>query len=102
MKRNGREGDNGIRSFVLCITLSRAQSFLVTIGYVPCTDFLMAPSLWAATLLLVQLVGALLELLLAGRLAKIVGDDGARVSLVGERGGAAAGGVGVCVVQRVG
>jgi hypothetical protein len=86
---------------VLCITLSRAQSFLMTIGYVPCTDLLIAPSLWTATLLLVQLIRALLELLLAGRLAKVVGDNRARVGLVCKRGGAAAGSVGVFVMERL-
>jgi hypothetical protein len=94
--------DIGIRSFVLCITLSRAHSFLVTVGYIPCTDLLTTPSLCAAALLLVQLVRALLELLFAGRLAKVVSNDGARVGLVGKRGGAAAGRVGVFVVKRVG
>jgi hypothetical protein len=74
----------------------------MTIGYVPCTDLLMASSLRAAALLLVQLIRALLELLLAGRLAKVVGDDRAGVGLVCKRGGAAAGSVGVFVVKRVG
>jgi hypothetical protein len=73
----------------------------MTTGYVPYTDLLTTPSLWNATLLLVQLVRALLELLLAGRLAKVVGDDRARVGLVCKRGGATASGVGVFIVERV-
>jgi hypothetical protein len=87
---------------VLCITLSHAHSFLMTIGYILCTDLLIPPSLCAAALLLVQLIRALLELVLAGWLAKVVGDDRARVGLVGKRGGAATGGVGVFVVKWVG
>jgi hypothetical protein len=96
------EYDIGIRNFVLCITLSPAHSFLMTIKYILCTDISMSHSLDLASLLLVQLIRALLEFLLAGRLAKVVGDDRARVGLVGKRGGAAAGGVGVFVVKRVG
>lgn len=53
--------------------------------------------------LLVQLVRPLLELLLAGRLAKVVGNDWTRVGLVVfEGGGTTAGGLVVGVVQRVG
>ena len=53
-------------------------------------------------LLLVQLVRALLELLLAGWLAKVVGDDGTRVGLVVLEGsGAAAACLGVDIVDLV-
>ena len=54
------------------------------------------------TSLLVQLLRALLELLLASRLAKVVGDNRARVGLVVLKGGGtAAGGLGVDVVVGV-
>jgi hypothetical protein len=61
-----------------------------------------SPSLCIASLLLVQLIGALLELLLAGRLAKVVGDDGTGVGLVVlESCSAAASSLRVRVVKRV-
>ena len=67
-----------------------------------CTDLLMSSSLCNTTLLLVQLIRALLKLLLAGRLAKVVGDDRARVGLVVlKSGGTATGGLGVDVVVGV-
>ena len=67
-----------------------------------CADLFISPLLCDAALLLVQLVGALLELLLAGWLAEVVGDDRARVGLVVlEGGGAATGGLGVDVVDGV-
>ena len=83
--------------------LSRAQSCLMAVTYIVlCTDLLISSLLRDTALLLVQLVGALLELLLAGRLAKVVGDDRARVGLVVlEGGGTAAGGLGVDVVVGV-
>jgi len=53
-------------------------------------------------LLLVQLIGPLLELLLASRLAKVVGDNRTRVGLVVLEGScSAAGGLVVDVVERV-
>jgi hypothetical protein len=86
-----------------CITLSRAQSCLMAVSYIiSCTGLLMCPLLRDTTSLLVQLVRALLELFLAGRLAKVVGDNRARVGLVVlEGGGTAAGGLGVDVVVGV-
>lgn len=55
------------------------------------------------SLLLVQLIGPLLELLLAGRLAKVVGDDRTGVGLVVlEGGGTTAGSLGVGVVHGMG
>jgi len=86
-----------------CIMLSRAQSCLMAVTYIVlCTDLLISSLLRDTALLLVQLVGALLELLLAGRLAKVVGDDRARVGLVVlEGGGTAAGGLGINVVVGV-
>jgi hypothetical protein len=56
----------------------------------------------SATSLLVQLLRALFELLLAGWLAKVVGNDRARVGLVVlKSGGTAAGSLGIDVVVRV-
>lgn len=83
--------------------LSRARSCLMAVTYiVMCTNLFVALLLCDAALLLVQLVRALLELLLAGRLAEVVGDDRARVGLVVlEGGGAATGGLGVDVVDGV-
>jgi hypothetical protein len=67
-----------------------------------CTGLLMFSLHRDPTSLLVQLVRALLELLLASRLAKVVGDNRARVGLVVlEGGGTAAGGLGVDVVVGV-
>ena len=86
-----------------CIILSHAQSCLMAEMYIVlCTDLLSLSLLSEATLLLVQLLGTLLELLLAGRLAKVVGDNRARVGLVVlESGSAATGGLGVNVVGWV-
>jgi hypothetical protein len=54
-------------------------------------------------LLLVQLIGPLLKLLLASRLAKVVGDNRTGVGLVVfESGGTATRGLVVDVVERVG
>lgn len=86
-----------------CIMLSRAQSCPMAITYIVlCTDLLVLSLLCDTALLLVQLLGALLELLLAGRLAEVVGDNWARVGLVVLEGGSAAtGGLGVNVVVGV-
>lgn len=86
-----------------CIMLSRAQSCLMAVTYIVlCADLLISSSLRDTALLLVQLVRALLELLLAGRLAKVIGDNRARVGLVVlEGGGTTTGGLGVDVVDRV-
>lgn len=85
------------------IMLSRAQSCLMAVTYIVlCTDLLITSFLRDTALLLVQLVRALLELLLAGRLAKVVCDNRARVGLVVlESGGTTAGGLGVNVVVGV-
>jgi len=69
---------------------------------ISCTGLLMRPLLRDTTSLLVKLVRALLELLLAGWLAKVVGNNRARVGLVVLKGGGtAAGGLGVDVVVGV-
>lgn len=74
----------------------------MTITCIPCTGVFNASSLRDTHSLLVQLVGPLLELLLASRLAQVVGDSRARVGLVVLKGcSAAAGGLGVFVVNRV-
>lgn len=85
------------------IMLLRAQSCLMAVTYIVlCTDLLISSLLRDAALLLVQLVRALLELLLAGRLAKVVCDNRARVGLVVlKSGGTTAGGLGVIVVVWV-
>ena len=85
------------------IMLLRAQSCLMAVTYIVlCTDLLITSFLRDTALLLVQLVRALLELLLAGRLAKVVGNNRARVGLVVLEGGrTAAGGLGVDVVVGV-
>jgi hypothetical protein len=65
--------------------------------------FIISSIVGAFHLLLVQLIGPLLELLLASRLAKVVGDNRTRVGLVVfESGSTAAGGLVVDVVERVG
>ena len=87
-----------------CIMLSRAQSCLMAVMYIVlCTDLLVLSLLICGTaLLLVQLLRTLLELLLAGRLAKVLSDNRARVGLVVLEGGSAAtGGLGVNVVDWV-
>lgn len=75
----------------------------MTVTYIVlCTGLSISSSFCNTSLLLVQLVRALLELLLAGRLAKVVGNNRARVGLVVlESGGTAAGGLGVDVVVGV-
>ena len=84
------------------ITLSRARSCLMAAMYNSCTDLLEFPLLYDAALLLVELVGALLELFFAGWLAEVVGDHRARVGLVVlEGGGAAAGSLCVNIVDFV-
>ena len=85
------------------ITLFRAQSWLMAVMYIVlCTGLLMCSLLCDTTSLLVQFVRALLELLLAGWLAKVVGNNRARVGLVVLEGGrTAAGGLGVDVVVGV-
>ena len=67
-----------------------------------CTDLLLRSLLRDTALLLVQFLRTLLELLLAGRLAKVVGDNRARVGLVVlESGSAATGGLGINIVVGV-
>ena len=67
-----------------------------------CAGLFMSLFRCDTTSLLVQLLRALLELLLASRLAKVVGDNRARVGLVVlKSGGTTTGGLGVDVVVGV-
>lgn len=83
------------------LVLNRVSCMAVTYT-VLCPGLFMCALRCSTTSLLVQLLRALLELLLAGWLAKVVGDDRARVGLVVlKSGGTTAGSLGVDVVVGV-
>lgn len=89
---------------VICGMLSRFHTRFVSHGLhaalIPTT--LLQLLLPFSTLLLVQLVGPLLELLLARGLAQVLGDHGTGVGLVViESRGTATGGLGVDIVDGV-